>query len=280
MFSENKPTGALPSISNNMKDYYDHCWTISPRDRGDRDMERAEKIVSMIPEGARSVLEVGCGDGLIINRIAVEERMGTDLSKEGLKSVNCPTVICPAHDMPFPDRRWDVVIASEVLEHIPEDEYEKSLCEIARIANNCILISVPNRENLKQAQTKCPCCGSVYHPFRHLRSFEPVDLEKLFPGFRIHKVLEIGHKYRVMTSPEIFIRYRILRRWVHCAGGKCPVCGLLRPGESLAEVKKGERGEKLAGLKRGMFRLTDSVFGLRRRKRWICALFTREKSPN
>ena len=190
--------------------------------------DRAETVVSMIPPGVQSVLEVGCGDGIIINQVGGKNTMGVDISAKGLDKVTGPSMLAFARDLPFEDRSWDLVIASEVIEHILDEEYERSLGEIARVAGKHILITVPNRENLALDVTRCPECGATFHAFYHLRSYGPEKLRPLFDGFVCETCKEQGPRGRRSGRLEMFIRHRIMKKWAPFVNSKCPDCGYSR----------------------------------------------------
>ena len=109
-----------------------------------------------------SVLDVGCGEGVLTNRWA--ERLGSrpvvgiDLPDSKLEAEwltrrrpNLELRAMPAEDLqdlPFPDDSFDVAAAIEVLEHVPDAE--RTLAEMARVAARHLLVSVP-REPLWRA---------------------------------------------------------------------------------------------------------------------------------
>lgn len=107
-------------------------------------------------EGKR-VLEVGCGLGVFCIHIAKEqgEAIGLDISKSAILKAKELTrkygvqdkvefVISDARFLPFIDRSEDIIVSSEVLEHI--QNHEKAFHEFARITDNSgyICITVPN----------------------------------------------------------------------------------------------------------------------------------------
>ncbi|HEY5531323.1 MAG TPA: class I SAM-dependent methyltransferase, partial [Candidatus Anoxymicrobiaceae bacterium] len=124
------------------REYSDRYWEACGGMLLEREVERASIIASLIPEDSNSVLEVGCGDGLIINMVTGtgRETMGLDLSESGLKGVRGPATLGSVSELPFEDESWDAVIASEVIEHIPEEDYRQSLREISRVSRSCIIV--------------------------------------------------------------------------------------------------------------------------------------------
>ena len=84
----------------------------------------------------RDALEVGCGTGLILARVAREARRaeGVDLSpgmlelarKRGLEVREAS-----ATELPYPDNSFDVVYSFKVLAHVPD--IGKALSEMARV---------------------------------------------------------------------------------------------------------------------------------------------------
>jgi SAM-dependent methyltransferase len=83
-----------------------------------------------------------------------------------------------AQAMPFADRSFDVVIASEVLEHIDTAVRPAVYREIERVldAGGWFIGSVPYRERLVDAEAVCPQCGHVFHRWGHVSSFDEAAL--------------------------------------------------------------------------------------------------------
>jgi SAM-dependent methyltransferase len=83
--------------------------------------------------------------------------------------------------IPFDDHSFDVVVASEVLEHLEDSELEPALDEVRRVLKpgGCFLGSVPAREDLELSQTVCPHCGVKFHRWGHRRSFDEKSIATL-----------------------------------------------------------------------------------------------------
>jgi ubiquinone/menaquinone biosynthesis C-methylase UbiE len=93
-------------------------------------------------------LEVGCGEGVIADKL--HRRFGSvvalDLADAGLRAdwrqYPGPQFLhASAHALPFTDGRFDVVVAAEVLEHLPDPD--QGLAEMARVGRRHLVLSVP-----------------------------------------------------------------------------------------------------------------------------------------
>jgi SAM-dependent methyltransferase len=95
------------------------------------------------------VLEIGVGEGHVMKR--VRERfpgvplVGLDLPDEALSDEwqenGLPCMFGDATRLPFPDGAFDLVLAIEVLEHVPRPE--SALAELARVCSGTLVASVP-----------------------------------------------------------------------------------------------------------------------------------------
>lgn len=91
-----------------------------------------------------------------------------------------------AQRMSFDDASFDVVVASEVLEHIEPATRAEVLAEVARVLTpgGWFIGSVPYREVLGDQEVICPDCGKVFHRWGHVSSFDlqplQVELARVF----------------------------------------------------------------------------------------------------
>lgn len=258
-------------------DAYDHYWkTLGYKlDTKKTELDRAAVVVSTIPPDTKNILEVGCGDGLIIDRVKCAEKMGMDISAAAIERVRAPAVVGSASHIPFDDARWDTVVASEVLEHIRDDEYNESVAEIARVARRYIVVTVPNRENLQQSLTRCPRCGRTYNASNHVRAYQPESMSTLFPGFQLIECSEFGHPYRVWGRLETFLRRRLLDvtlPWTELYA--CPSC---EPDESPCRAPERQAPPDGPSPLRKALRKALGLFG-HTRPRWMLAVYARSFS--
>jgi 2-polyprenyl-3-methyl-5-hydroxy-6-metoxy-1,4-benzoquinol methylase len=106
-----------------------------------------------------SVLDVGCGEGVLslkwAARPGVGRVVGVDLEDPKLEAewasrahAQIEFQAMRAEQLRFGDREFDLVAATEVLEHVPDPQ--QVLSEMARVARGYLLVSVP-REPLWRA---------------------------------------------------------------------------------------------------------------------------------
>jgi 2-polyprenyl-3-methyl-5-hydroxy-6-metoxy-1,4-benzoquinol methylase len=99
-----------------------------------------------------SVLDVGCGEGVLTlqwaERLGDRRVVGIDLDDPKLRAEwdrrRRPNLEFRAEEatrLTFADDEFDLAAAIEVLEHVPEPE--ATLAEMARVARNHLLVSVP-----------------------------------------------------------------------------------------------------------------------------------------
>lgn len=103
-----------------------------------------------MPLNVSSILEVGCGEGYIVEflkRITPVKINAFDLDARVVldAKVKCPNsnfLVADACHLPYKSNSFNLVLACEVLEHIrfPDD----FLQEVARVTNQYCLIGVPN----------------------------------------------------------------------------------------------------------------------------------------
>jgi SAM-dependent methyltransferase len=144
------------------------------------------------PDGEVTLLDVGCGEGRHSHAAALSDRMGevvgvdVDIdrlraTKEGFADVaedgddDCLAVARgDALELPFPDRTFDAIVCSEVLEHT--DDYEGAIDELARVLTpgGRLGVSVPRYG----PEAVCWRLSDEYHQVDggHVRIFSRAEL--------------------------------------------------------------------------------------------------------
>lgn len=168
---------------------------------------RLSYLLKQIPKGS-SVLNIGIGDGSF-ERLALEAGLNIsslDPDSESVESLskrlNINAYCGSIENICLPSQSLDVVVVSEVLEHLEEDQARAGLKECARVLKNngLLLGSVPADENIKLSIVVCPHCSERFHRWGHKQSFSEENLRNLlsenFPLLHIKYLKFIPWKLR------------------------------------------------------------------------------------
>jgi SAM-dependent methyltransferase len=254
--------------------YFDRPETWDPAAWNERggDIERASRVGKWLPGDARSILDVGCGNGVYTN---LEEgdrsKIGVDKSRVALEYVVAPRVQAEASRLPFGECAFDAVVSMEMLEHIPEDVYPRVLHEIKRVARQYILVTVPYRENLRHNQVVCPACSQSFHVYSHLRKYDRADLVSLFsPHLSLARLEAIVPTER----PAFANMWNLVRVFLHRQGRHFPP-GAVCPHCGYSSSKSTTTGERESGKGKGQTSL-GRLWPKWSTYRWWMALYHRE----
>lgn len=136
-----------------------------------------------------AVLNIGAGNGYLEETIhqlgwhaySLDPDQGT---VERLKQRDVEAHSGSITKIPFDKDTFDFVVASEVLEHLGDEDRRAAISEIVRVLKDggWFLGTVPYDENLKENVAVCPQCGEVFHRWGHQKSFDLQALRsELFP---------------------------------------------------------------------------------------------------
>jgi SAM-dependent methyltransferase len=96
-------------------------------------------LIENFPD-ANIILVIGIGDGLLPS---VLRSKGFDVETIDIDSALQPTYRCNVTDLKQIKRKYDVVICSNVLEHLPFEFFQKALSEIKRVAKQGLILTLP-----------------------------------------------------------------------------------------------------------------------------------------
>jgi glycosyltransferase involved in cell wall biosynthesis/SAM-dependent methyltransferase len=184
-------------------------------------------ILRVLPEGITSILDVGCGNGVITNVLPESIRvMGVDLSQAALKQVRRETRVGCITALPFEENSFDLVMANDLLEHLTAEQLEVGIQELKRVSRRYILLTVPFLEDLNAGSLRCGNCEKFYHVNHHRQAFDVAKLQQLLVSRQVRclKTILSGARWQGIP-PEVMLLKRILGvdgfeggRWVcsHC----------------------------------------------------------------
>ena len=232
----NKSAPAKPRAEPDSPAFYDAYWQNTRSDVDPHVVRKADALLRLVPDGVRTIVDVGCGDGVLTTALAQRyqvqavDRSEAALARLAARAPHVARVCASAEQLPMADQSADLVFSSELLEHLPAATRERAVREMARVTRRWLLVSVPNQEVLRRRFAQCPACGLEFHVYGHLQSFSTADLAGQFPGFSVRAQLEHGRPER-LTHPRIEqFRQQRAGRWFVYPGlhVTCPDCACQR----------------------------------------------------
>lgn len=162
-----------------------------------------KKITKFIKSG--KVLEIGFGDGYLLKKLSQKYTCyGADISHKNVEQMkkNIPNVNFEILDMdgklPYENEFFDGFIASEVLEHMTDEELDCSMNEIIRVlkSGGYAIVTFPVKENIKDSECFCPECGVKFHKWGHKQVWNEEKIAREF------------NKFKIIQKKEIFIPFK------------------------------------------------------------------------
>lgn len=133
------------------------------------------------------VLDLGCGMGFLCRHLADigAEVWAADASVEAVAATNARNAgvsgfrgAATVAEMRADGRRFDRVVSVEVVEHLDDAGLAAFLDAVRALLEDdgLAVITTPNEEDLRAAETYCPTCDHVFHRWQHLRSWSAASL--------------------------------------------------------------------------------------------------------
>lgn len=125
--------------------------------------------------GARRLLEVGCGEGLLLAATASPEKFATELSAEALSRAGARTKadlsIALAERLPYPDQTFDVVTSVGVMEHFIDDaEATREMLRVLKPTGHYVVLLHVRLTTMQSVMQKLSeYIFPVPHPIRFAR---------------------------------------------------------------------------------------------------------------
>ncbi|HET6621172.1 MAG TPA: class I SAM-dependent methyltransferase [Dongiaceae bacterium] len=171
-------------------DEYRALYASHPRVHDDTDLSAA--CVELIGRSAigPEICDVGCGTGHLIRVLAAAPTLkdcrftGIDFVLD--KAVAGPNIAfreCNIARMPFPDRAFDTVVCTHVLEHILD--LRAALTELRRVARRRLILVVPREREFEYN----------FNPHFHFFPYPHSFLKMLFPIPDRHQIRQIGRDF-------------------------------------------------------------------------------------
>lgn len=152
-----------------------------------------------------SVLDVGCGDGSLMIKVNQDKKykvIGVDLYKPSLKKAEASgiyhkVILQDLKKINFPNKSFDVVLASQVIEHLNKKDSLKLIQKMEKMAKHKIILSTPKG-------------------FVNFDPFEVMDDNKFQEhksGWEIQELIRMGYKVYGQGNGYIYRPLGLLYRY-------------------------------------------------------------------
>ncbi len=173
-------------------------------------LRAGDHVASVINETVKfkrlkNVLDISCGKGDVLSSClkyleSGQHVYGTDFSDKNIDSVNDrfknnmlfeEAHLLKDYPSPFPDGFFDLVITTEVIEHLNDQDLNLMFKEANRLLapGGYICVTTPNNEDLAENSVMCPDCGCVFHRWQHVRSWTAHSLQESLKQYSFHPIL-------------------------------------------------------------------------------------------
>jgi hypothetical protein len=139
--------------------------------------------------------DIGCAEGLYVKYVCSIHNetfcIGVDIARTFVekakgngKMLNTEYVMCDVRNLPFKDNSIDLLLCSEVLEHIYD--YRKSLAELFRVAKKYLVISFPGHSYIYEVISKIKplkkIADNLVLDVGHVSDVKVSDVQELLKG--------------------------------------------------------------------------------------------------
>ena len=162
-------------------------------------LEYLVKLAGKISPGRRTLLNIGCGSGYLekfakqknwqVLSVDPDAQSVDRLKAEGIDA-RCGSI----ESLPLTSESANIVVSTEVFEHLMPDTMDAGLKEIQRVLapGGALIGTVPYREHLPNNEAYCPHCKMRFHRWGHHQSFDELAMKSaLEKYFSVRKVAPI-----------------------------------------------------------------------------------------
>jgi 2-polyprenyl-3-methyl-5-hydroxy-6-metoxy-1,4-benzoquinol methylase len=181
-----------------------------------------QAILHAIPQKASLILDAGCGNGWAAKHLIPRGKkvVSMDIStgnpirvNKEIPSENHAAVVADAFYPPFKKDCFDVIIASEIIEHVADPAaFVKSLLKVVKPGGK-LIITTPYKEKIEYFL--CVHCNRMTPKNAHLHSFDKSTIRNIATDLKVESCLAtFNNKYMIrlhIYSLLSFLPYSLWR---------------------------------------------------------------------
>lgn len=168
------------------------------------------------------IIDLGAGSGeflLDLGKSFNAKVSGMDISEERVASAsekyqNINYFQGLLNNIPVEDNRFDIVVSTQTVEHLLNEDLEESFSEMARILKpgGMLFITTRFNEDLSLGWKVCPDCHAVFQHSQHMQTFNVETIAELCS--KVGLTNHIGYRSRCRDHMNDFVprRWRFIER--------------------------------------------------------------------
>ena len=127
--------------------------------------------------------------------------------------------------MLFRSRQFDLVLAADLLEHIKDESFRKTISEIKRVSRKYMLINSPYKDAIGWPIALCDRCKGEFNVYGHLQVVDLDLIRRAFPEGEFDLVVSevFGRKRDARPASLVYIARRFGKVYSG-EGALCPYC--------------------------------------------------------
>ena len=181
-----------------------------------------ETILNSLPKNYETVLDVGCGSAWVARELLPKNKKITSLDiavtnvSKALKlysGSNHFGLVSDSFNLSVKSDSFDVIIASEIIEHVPEPkDFVKELFRVLK-PGGVLIITTPYKELLQFSL--CIHCNKETPLHSHIHSFDEEILISLYQKNDLKRCgyYRFGNKVLTHLRIHIFLKYLPYKLW-------------------------------------------------------------------
>lgn|GEM_PF-607557 len=141
------------------------------------------------------ILDFGAGDGQLVEILCRRGYQAAAFEPSAQRTATLTKKLAGLDGFlgvlgPDSGQTFDVVLLTEVIEHVLEPELDGFLYGLGAMLKpgGLLIVTAPNSENLERSRVYCPVCDASFHRWQHVRSLDRNSLPALLSKYGFDEV--------------------------------------------------------------------------------------------